>query len=63
MNRSVNGGGKPCLKGKTYESEKDMPMKDAVYLVNTGAATELIQKGEESEAKKPLGSKSGIKGK
>ena len=63
MLRSANGGGKPCLKGKTYEAPKDMSMTDAVYLVNTKAASEIIAKGEDSEARKPLNSKSGMKGK
>jgi len=51
MNHGCIGGGKKLAKGKTYESPKDVPEKDAVYLVNTKAATEIKPKGaKEKEA-------------
>lgn len=59
MLRGCIGGGKRLEEGKTYESPKDLPEKDANYLVTTKSA-ELV--GEKKQPAKGVTSKSGLAG-
>jgi hypothetical protein len=59
MIRGCIGGGKRLDEGKVYESPKDLPEKDAAYLVVSKSAEEVEGKKEPA---KGVSTKSGLTG-